>query len=202
MCLSAAFLELPLCCLNVYMEQLGGLTTDVGSKNTASVQSLFSLDESNDTSLNAFQNLFLEWRFDAKRLYSLVTMILDKLKNSAALNPYSSSEITSSFSFRCSSVGPVCRLVLLSSRVKGYVRLIRLLSGRINMWWLRSPTVHQKVFMKIKPCPAMTEIDPKRRNVFFWYQKKGDLLKMLMSNEVCRYVCKKLLPTDKRFDKK
>lgn len=51
----ALFLELPLCCLNVYMEQLGGLQTDVGSKNTASVQSLFSPDESNDTILKALQ---------------------------------------------------------------------------------------------------------------------------------------------------
>lgn len=55
----AVFLELPLCCLNVYMEQLGGLKTDVGSKNTASVQSLFSLDESNDTILKTLQTLFL-----------------------------------------------------------------------------------------------------------------------------------------------
>lgn len=51
------FFELPLCCLNVYMEQLGGLKTDVGSKNTTSVQSLFSLDESNDTILKAHQTL-------------------------------------------------------------------------------------------------------------------------------------------------
>lgn len=56
----AVFLELPLCCLNVYMEQLGGLKTDVGSKNTASVQSLFSLDESNDTILKALQTLSSE----------------------------------------------------------------------------------------------------------------------------------------------
>lgn len=49
------FGELPLCCLNVYMEQLGGLKTDVWSKNTALVQSLFSLDGSNDTILGAFQ---------------------------------------------------------------------------------------------------------------------------------------------------
>lgn len=53
--LTTVFLELPLCCLNVYMEQLGGLKTDVWSKNTASVQSLFSLDESNNTILRAFQ---------------------------------------------------------------------------------------------------------------------------------------------------
>lgn len=55
----AVFLELPLCCLNVYMEQLGGLKTDVGSKNTASLQSLFSPDESNDTTLKAFQKSLL-----------------------------------------------------------------------------------------------------------------------------------------------
>lgn len=32
--LTMVFLELPLCCLNVYMEQLGGLKADVWSKNS------------------------------------------------------------------------------------------------------------------------------------------------------------------------
>ena len=58
-CKKALFLptvssELPLCCLNVYMEQLEGSKTDVWSKNTAPVQSLLSLDDGDDTILTAF----------------------------------------------------------------------------------------------------------------------------------------------------
>lgn len=82
MFLTAVFLELPLCCLNVYMEQLGGSKTDVWSKNTASVQSAFSLDESNDTILNAFQitpqnDALMKQHAQHRR--SLVKTILDKL---------------------------------------------------------------------------------------------------------------------------
>lgn len=72
------FGELPLCCLNVYMEQLGGLKTDVWSKNTALVQSLFSLDESNDTIFEGFSNCFSEWYFHEA---ACATSLLPRQKN-------------------------------------------------------------------------------------------------------------------------
>lgn len=48
------FLELPLCCSNVYMEELGGFKTDVWSKKPAS-KYLCSLDGSNDTICGLFR---------------------------------------------------------------------------------------------------------------------------------------------------